>query len=430
MTIFRNLHLKESSTIEFRSAGRSGFRLTFFIAVWVALVSTAGLSEDLVDPASLNPYFLQTGDRVLVALSGRTYFAYETAVTPEGKLFIQIPTDVVEHPFEVIDEVVIIGLGIVQAESLVTQAFSEYFRDVDVNLSLIELSRFSVPVGGEVVKPGIYQATPFMRVSQVLDMAQLKGNASQSRIQLVRGGKQIDVDIHKFEVEGDMESNPFLIGGDMVFVPRMEASVLVRGAVYGAGVHVLRISELTAEQTRMSEGTYELLFGERVSDILMKAGGTTPWADLRNAYLERTDSETGKTVRVSVSLPEILSHIHGEADIVMRNGDVLVVPSQEEKVYVAGAVNNPGGFDYQATLSITDYIGLAGGPTSRANLKKIQILRVEGAKITVPYETRSVVLLRGDTIIVPELTLRWWQDYVTILTAVSSVVISWLVFAK
>jgi hypothetical protein len=42
----------------------------------------------------------------------------------------------------------------------------------------------------------------------------------------------------------------------------------------------------------------------------------------------------------------------------------------------------------------------------------------------------SPLLRRGDTIVVPEVALKWWQDYVTLVTAVSSVVISWLIITQ
>lgn len=432
MDFFRDLDQRDSPEMQSVSAGQFILRLTSCLTGLIMLVSTAGLSEDLVRPAPLEPYFVQPGDRVLVALSGGTHFAYETGVTPEGKLFIQIPTDVVEYPFEVIDAVVVNGLSLIQAEELVRETFSRYFKDVIVKLSLIEPGLFTVSVVGEVVRPGVYQATSLTRVSEVLDMAELKGNASKSGVEVLRGSESIVVDICRYEIEGDLRDNPILRSGDVVLVPEMESSVIVRGAVYGHGARTQLpgAKEPAGEERKSTEGTYELLPGERVSDMIKKAGGTTPRADLRNAYLDRFDPDTKGTTRMALNLEEILSERGGESDIAMRNGDVLVVPSREEKIYVTGAVSNPGGFDYQSTLSVTDYIGLAGGPSFRAHVRRVQILRADGSRITVPYGTRSTLLLRGDTIMVPEVTLKWWQDYVTILTAVSSVVISWLVIAK
>jgi len=407
--------------------------VVLLVIVSALLLLEEGVSQNLSPLISPEQYFLHSGDRVVVALSGAINFAYEARVTPEGKIFLQTPGEHTvegEIAFEVIDEVVVSGLSLTEAGKLLTQSFSKYFKNVEVRISLIELRRFSVFVAGAIMNPGVYEATSLLRVSQVLDTAQLKGNASQSRIQLIRDGENVMVDICEFHITGDPKSNPCLRDGDVIFVPEMKASVVVKGAVYGRGAHRLRMARMADEQTRTSEGTYELLRGERVSDILKKAGGTTPWADLHNAYLERSLAEQSETARVDLDVKEIVSGNDPEADILMQDGDILVIPSLEERIYVTGAVTEPGAFDYQSTLSVTDYIGLAGGPTDRANLKRIQILRADGTRVRAHFGTKSPELRQGDTIDVPGVTLKWWQDYVTIITAFSSVVISWLVIAK
>jgi protein involved in polysaccharide export with SLBB domain len=210
----------------------------------------------------------------------------------------------------------------------------------------------------------------------------------------------------------------------------MEKSVVVRGAVYGVGVHGLRTSTLTVEQTRTSEGNYELEKGDRVSDILTKAGGIAPWADLAHGYLERFDPERATVTRRKLDLSKIISGRGSGEDIFLMDRDVLVVPSLEDKIYVNGGVYNPGPFDYQPNLTVMDYVGLAGGATPRGNLKKTLVLRPDGTRTPAPMGAASPVLHRGDTILVPEVALKWWQDYVTLLTAVSSVVISWLIIAE
>jgi len=399
----------------------------------ILLLCSGGLCGDVKPLVLSDDYILQSGDKVIVALSGAVHFAYETAVTPEGKVFIQIPAQQVmgeEVHFEVIDEVVAGGLTLTQAEEVIGESFSRYFKNVRVRLSLYEMRTFVVFVGGEVLAPGVYEATPLSRVSQVLDLAELKGDASRSNIELHRGDESIAVDLYEFQAEGNLEGNPLLSDGDVVFVPKMGASVVVKGAVYGTGVHsLIRVSELTAEQTRASEGTYELLPGERVSDMLRKAGGHTPWADLRHAYVERTRSESGENVRIDVDLREIVSGRTAE-DLPLQDGDVLVIPSLEEKVYVTGGVNRPGAFNYQSTFTVTDYIGLAGGPSSRANLKKIEVVHADGSRVRTPFGRGSPSLRQGDTIVVSEVTLRWWQDYVTVVTALTSVIISWIVITR
>ncbi len=49
-------------------------------------------------------------------------------------------------------------------------------------------------------------------------------------------------------------------------------------------------------------------------------------------------------------------------------------------ISVFGEVTRPGSVEYQRGLRVTDYIALAGGPTSRANLKKVKVVRFEDQK--------------------------------------------------
>ena len=134
-----------------------------------------------------------------------------------------------------------------------------------------------------------------------------------------------------------------------------------------------------------------------------------------NLYLHR--------VKIEIDLHHILSGEDPSKDLMMINGDILVIPSLEDKVYVEGAVNQPGAFPYQPNLSVKDYIGQAGGPTDRAKLSRVKVRSTEG--LTQKAEEIQVIK-RGDNIIVPRVNFKWWQDYVTVATAATSLVIAWL----
>ena len=277
------------------------------VIVSVFFLVEKSVSQKLDPLISPEQYFLQSGDKVVVALSGGVNFAYETIITPEGKIFLQIPG---EHAveggisFEVIDEVVVSGFSLTQAGELLTQSFSKYFKNAEVRVSLLELRTFSVFVAGAIMNPGVFQASPILRVSQVLDTAQLKGNASQSRIQLLRDGETVMVDICEFHITGDPRSNPCLRDGDVIFVPEMNASVIVKGAVYGRGVHRLRMAEMTDEQARTSEGTYELLGGERDGSLsaLTPDGFTFHTRSLQNCRILHCPPRGGDVIHMITSV--------------------------------------------------------------------------------------------------------------------------------
>ncbi len=55
-----------------------------------------------------------------------------------------------------------------------------------------------------------------------------------------------------------------------------------------------------------------------------------------------------------------------EANFLVRNGDVIIVPRKEEYIYVWGGVKNPGYYQYSPNKSAKDYIEEAGGFSSIA----------------------------------------------------------------
>jgi protein involved in polysaccharide export with SLBB domain len=397
------------------------------------LTQSQTLTEGLERPIVSDDYVLHPGDSLMVIVSGRTHFSYITFVSPEGKIFLQIPTQIglgmeklgqLNHPFEIIGEFSLDGLTIGESREQLQKEYSRYYKGVNVSLILVAFRRFKVFVVGEVFRPGIYTATPVTRVSELVNWARLKGTASRGKIELERYGKSVaSVDLHRFEEKGNLWVNPFVQDGDIIHVPPMKAFVTVAGAIYGSGIYELRISALTAEQTRESEGIYELEEGEKVSDMIQKAGGLTPWADLSNAYIERSNPDPTHRKKLEIELHHILSGEDLSKDIAMWNGDLLVIPSLEDKVYVEGAVNQPGAFIYQPNLTVKEYIGQAGGPTERGKLSGVKVKRAGG---NILKDEDVEVIKRGDTVIVPRIRFKWWEDYVTVATAATSLLIAWL----
>lgn len=104
---------------------------------------------------------------------------------------------------------------------------------------------------------------------------------------------------------------------------------------------------------------------------------------------------------------------------------VLLKRYQKETINVFGAVKNAGAFDYQRGRTLIDYLGLAGGPTNRANLKKLTVSRrdstdmysfVIDAKRVIEHGDRelNMELYPDDTIFVPESFISGWRDWATV----------------
>ncbi len=362
------------------------------------------------------------GDKVLVTITGQMPYSYEAVVTYEGKLPIQIPQLRFTSPEpsfptrEVVDVVSIHHLTLKKAEDSLTRVFARYFKEAKVKLTLTALRSIVVFVTGEVQNPGAYNASPIERVSTIITRAgNLTPLGSKRNIKLIRSDTIITVDLEKFETEGDIATNPFLESGDHIHIPTRIGSVIVKGAVFGRGEYRIRYAVLTAERERVSEGIYEILPGERVSNLIKRAGGIAPWADLEAGYLERIEKKTKEKVKIPLKLSEILEVKNSPEDIELWDGDVIVIPSIKSEVYVQGEVNSPGSYLFFPNHRALDYIGKAGGFTIFANRKRAYLQR--GDK-KIPLRDDPLIE-PGDKIFVPRITFKWWQDYATILGAIS-----------
>jgi hypothetical protein len=112
-------------------------------------------------------------------------------------------------------------------------------------------------------------------------------------------------------------------------------------------------------------------------------------------------------------------------DIVLREGDQLIIPKQKQEVTVIGEVQNTTSHFYRESLTRDDYIGLSGGATRKADRGRIYIVRADGSVVAsenAGWFRRSgqVAMRPGDTIVVPLDTERMpalpmWQAVTGIL---------------
>lgn len=394
-----------------------------------AVTAKGGSGQDLVgveSPIISEQYVLMPGDRVLVTINGSVTYSYESWVTYEGKVMINIPMSSGlmgsqsgdnELGLTVVDAVRISGLTMQQAQDTLGTEMRRYFRDVSVNLTLLGLRSGIVFVTGEVKYPGTYSASSVERVSQVLAKAGgLSPLGSRARVNVVRGGRlQSIADIEQFETRGDLAANPFVESGDVIYVPPVEGLVTVKGAVFGRGEYRLRTSALTTEKERVSEGIYELQPGDRVYDMVRRAGGITPWADLANCYIDRiVMGGKGARKKLAVNLQAIMFEGDSTGNLLMANSDVLVVPPVNTLVYVEGEVHSPGPAFYTPNLRASDYLGQAGGRTHYGDYDRAYILRGR-RKLSIADDP---IVEPGDKVVMPRIVLRWWQDYVQVISAI------------
>jgi protein involved in polysaccharide export with SLBB domain len=136
--------------------------------------------------------------------------------------------------------------------------------------------------------------------------------------------------------------------------------------------------------------------------------------------------DTKAVGRLVIDLNSVLESPVGSAnDIVLREGDQLIIPKQKQEVTVIGEVQNNTSHFFRENLTRDDYIGLSGGATRKADRSRIYVVRADGSVISsenAGWFRRSgqVAMRPGDTIVVPLDTERMpalpmWQAVTSIL---------------
>jgi protein involved in polysaccharide export with SLBB domain len=303
----------------------------------------------------------------------------------------------------------------------------ELLGDLAQNPVVEEGMRIHVPPRGPTValagafrRPGEYEIGPTGGLRELLELTGgLAQNAAPTEGRLTRVGdagrkETVSMDLTTALVKpGDVP----LRTGDELFVPRLvvlQDVVEMRGAFNGTPESS---RTTTAGKTTIVQ-RFELAQGDRVKDVVGRVGGAAAHGDLRLAFIERV-GPAGPRQRIPVDLHRLLVEKDDTQNVLLDNGDVFTVPVAEDKVYVLGEVRAPGPVDFRPELTPREYLALAGGPTVRA--------RFGGSTITFPsgrsYRLAEAPPLEaGAVLTVPEVSVRWYQDYLAIAQTVASII--------
>jgi hypothetical protein len=136
--------------------------------------------------------------------------------------------------------------------------------------------------------------------------------------------------------------------------------------------------------------------------------------------------ETKPVGRLVINLDRVVQgRPGGPEDVLVRDGDKLLVPKQTQEITILGEVQSPTSHVYRSGLTRDDYIAKSGGVTQKADRSRIYVVRangdvVAGARSGWFRRSRSTEMRPGDTIVVPLDTERiralpLWQAVTTII---------------
>ncbi|NIA30008.1 MAG: hypothetical protein GWP06_08875 [Actinobacteria bacterium] len=347
--------------------------------------------EHTVDP---DIYILGPGDVLKIVIGKQTDFTYQVTVSPEGSAYV--PS---------VGNVDISSLSLTEAKQKMKEALRNKYVSKDINIFLVQLRSFRVTVSGAVYKPGLVTVSAMNRVSEAIELAGsfkkpirvikkteqvnvttparedvivktqdvnenavLKNEAASKRNIIVkrRNGQTVKADIQKYELAGDLDANPYLQDGDVIFVPTEQIDV-GRVAIYGAV---------------KAPDDFEFVPGDRVKDLLAMGSGFTVDADSSQIELVRFNSDFHSVRRTILHLdpanPEKTMDI---LNTPLQPDDRLfirAIPRYHNKidVEISGEIKYPGYYALEnKKKTLSTVIERAGGFTKDASLKNAFVVR-------------------------------------------------------
>lgn len=289
----------------------------------------------------------------------------------------------------------------------------------------------NITVMGEVARPGSFVFAENTTIEDAIMMAGgLLESASTVKIDISRRIKNPS-STEQNETISDVFSFSFkdgyVLDGDPGFVLQPYDHIMVRKS---PGYETQKLVRVTGEVVFPGEYTMTKKT-ERLSDLVEKSGGLTQWAYVRGARLqrriigeERTRMQTtleildsardsinidrldlGTTYFVGIDLGAALANPGSDADLVLREGDVLGVPEYINTVKISGNVMYPNTVTYNPNMTVKDYITQAGGYGYRSKKSKVYVIYLNGTVDRARRGSKNVVE-PGCEIVIPQKRTR------------------------
>src|SRR6266481_5378694 len=335
-----------------------------------------------------------------------------------------------------------------------------------------------VSISGKVNAPGRYPLEPGMHVADLiraggsLEDSSFGGEAELTRYEIVNGNaRQTDLipinlaAVRRGDAGADVQLKPY----DVLLIkvtPQWEepGNIIIAGEVRFPGKYPIHRGETLSSVLRRAGGFTDLAFVEgavyireelkqRERDQLDLLANRLQ-SDLTSLSLSVVSSSTlsgnangaaggaqalaiGQQLmtqlrqlkpvgRLVIDVNRVMKGRPGVSeDVLVRDGDKLLIPKQTQEILILGEVQSPTSHVFEAGLTRDDYLAKSGGITQKADRKGIYVVRANGNVVSGERRgwfrrSQSVEMRPGDTIVVPLDTERvralpLWQAVTTIL---------------
>ena len=319
----------------------------------------------------------------------------------------------------------------------------------------------AVYIKGEVVRPGRYPLTANMTISDLVSAAGgLKQSADAQTADLThyfwKDNKQVSVQQTQIALVEALNNKSDVGGtlnnGDVLSIRQVQgwedlgSSVTIRGEVVHPGSYGIhpgeKLSSVLLRAGGFSAGAYpygsvlarsevqkleQRSYGELIQRVREQQATLKLTATSTNDNDQKLSAESAlvqwqtaldslmnspPTGRVTIQISSNIRTWENTArDVTLRAGDVLYIPKRPSYVLVQGQVYGPTAVAYRPGKSAKWYLAQAGGPTNLANRKAIFVIHADGTVVGrhssswVTGDALSVTLQPGDMVVAPEKAL-------------------------
>ena len=281
-----------------------------------------------VDLPLPNEYKISIGDVIGVVLSGSKDRIFDMKVQLDGTVF-----------FPEIGSISVVGESFQDIKNKFRNLIDQSYIGLSIDLSLKDLSAKKITIVGAVNNPGTYLVNPFTTISNSLAYSGgIQQIGSLRNIKLLRSnGDSFVFDLYDLLIDGDRSNDITIESGDVIIIGAADKFVEVNGMV-------------------KRPGSYEIVEGEDLSNLLKYALGFSGGANINKITLDKVDVDSSSIIKIitkdtSYSLENILS--------------VNVFPYKNDNtsnIYVDGAIEEPGYYkledyeDLEALINDLDFI--------------------------------------------------------------------------
>lgn len=300
----------------------------------------------------------------------------------------------------------------------------------------------TITIHGEVFYPGVYKYADNETLEDfVLQAGGLKQTASTVKVDVARrivNPKALTTDSVIARTYTFALKDGFVIDGepgfklkpyDEVYVRKSpgfykQQNVIVEGEVMFGGTYTLskknqRLSDLIKNAGGVNDRAYVAgarlerkmneverkrmetilkMAREQAENLEIEAAAQNKKVDLENSELLKR-FEIPETYSVGIELDKALSNPGSDADIVLREGDRLIVPQYTATVKINGEVMYPNTVGYQQGKKAKYYINQAGGYSNKAKKSQTYIIYMNG---TIAKVSEGAKPMPGCEIFVPQ----------------------------